>query len=243
MPEQPDVEPRIAVVIPARNEAAVIGRCLRSLEPFRAAGDRIVVVDAGSTDATAARAAEHGAIVVRGPRERGLAIAAGYAAECDRARVLLIAHADMRFAPESRRRLLDGLAADAAAVGGALGHVIDDARRRFRLLERGNRFRAAVLQLPYGDQAMFVRTAAVRAAGGFPRLAALEDLELALRLRRIGRWLMIDCPVTIDARHWRRGVVRTTVQNWLVALRHVATRRRAAPGWREQATAADGPGA
>ena len=49
------VGPRVAVVIPARDEEATIGPLLDSLLAQSRPPDEIIVVDAGSTDATAAR--------------------------------------------------------------------------------------------------------------------------------------------------------------------------------------------
>ena len=66
----------LTVVIAARNEEANIARCLAALD--RAA--RVIVVDSGSTDATARVAAEHGAEVVQftyvagGPKKRQWAL-------------------------------------------------------------------------------------------------------------------------------------------------------------------------
>ncbi len=203
------------MVIPAWNEADNIAECLASLTTFRDCGDQIIVIDAASTDATATLAERAGARVIRlSERQRGYAVAAGYEAVCDAVDVVLIAHADMRFHRDARAAIVQTLSADPYAVGGVLGHVIDDPRFKFRLIERGNRLRANQWQLPYGDQAMFVRTDVVARAGGFPNQPCMEDLELALRCRRHGRWLFVDCPVTTDHRHWRRGVVRTTLGNW-----------------------------
>ena len=69
---------------------------------------------------------------------------------------------------------------------GAFGHTIADPRNRFRLLEAGNAWRATFWQIPFGDQAMFVRTAALKRIGGFPIQEKYEDLELALRLKAKG---------------------------------------------------------
>src|SRR5829696_261219 len=61
---------RVSVVIPARDEAARIGPCLAGL-----AGDpdvhEVIVVDDGSTDATADIAAAAGAAVIAGERREG----------------------------------------------------------------------------------------------------------------------------------------------------------------------------
>jgi len=57
----------VAVVVPAYNEAGRIGGTVREL-----VGDyRVVVVDDGSTDATASEASDAGATVVEQPRNRG----------------------------------------------------------------------------------------------------------------------------------------------------------------------------
>jgi hypothetical protein len=60
---------RLAVVVPAHNEAALIGRCVRSVTAAiaasrRASECRVVVVADNCTDSTAARAAEAGAHVI-----------------------------------------------------------------------------------------------------------------------------------------------------------------------------------
>jgi hypothetical protein len=71
--------PRIVVVIPALNEAASIALVLADLP--RARLERVIVVDNGSTDGTAAAAAAAGAEVVHEPRRGyGRACLAGIAA-------------------------------------------------------------------------------------------------------------------------------------------------------------------
>ena len=65
-------EPRIAVIIPARNEEQAIGRVLSEIP---AAVSEVIVVDNGSADATAERARSAGARVVSEPK-------AGYGRAC-----------------------------------------------------------------------------------------------------------------------------------------------------------------
>lgn len=212
---------RLGVVLPVRDEATRLPGLFATLGPFRGAGDPIVVVDDGSSDATAETAASLGAEVVRQPPlGRGVAIARGVAFLSKRVPVLLIAHADMRFPSGAREAIATALTEAPGIVGGALGHRIDDPRAIYRFVEWGNRFRARRLRLPYGDQAQFFRTEFLARIGGFPCQPRLEDLELSLRLRRVGPLLYVDRPVTIDARHWREGVLRTTLRNWATAVRY-----------------------
>ena len=63
---------QIALVIPARNEAAALPGVLSRVPSFV---DNVVVVDNGSTDETANVAREHGAAVAHEPRR-------GYGAAC-----------------------------------------------------------------------------------------------------------------------------------------------------------------
>ncbi len=211
---------KLAVVVPARDEQLRLPACLASLGPFRRAGDPIVVVDNGSRDSTGSIARHSGFETVVEPRRgRGRAVAAGYRAVRERASWVLVIHADMVVAEGTREALVAATAASPGCVAGALGHRIDDRRPVFRLIEAGNRLRARSLDLPYGDQAQFWQVTAIEATNGFPDLDQYEDLELALRLRRFGKVIYVDHPVTIPSRHWERGVVRATLRNWRIAMR------------------------
>lgn len=118
--------PRFSVVIPALDEEAVIGACLRSLAAQDFGGPvEVIVVDNGSRDATAAIAAAHGATVVsesrRGvcaARERGRVEAHG--------EIMVSTDADTTFEPHWLRRIDDHfeLRPDAVAVVGPC-HFVD----------------------------------------------------------------------------------------------------------------------
>jgi glycosyltransferase involved in cell wall biosynthesis len=209
---------RLGVVIPARDEEETIGPCLLSTRPFILAGDDVVVVDDGSKDGTC-RVAEAARVrTLSSPRRgRGYAVATGVAEVRSSCEGIVLLHADMTVPPDARSaivRVLQG------APAGFLGHRIADPRLRFRLVEWGNRFRARVWRLPYGDQGQFFRTSILDAIGGFPDQERLEDLELALRLRGVGTVVDAGTPVTIPARHWERGIVRVFFRNTATVARY-----------------------
>ncbi|MFG6401139.1 glycosyltransferase family 2 protein [Microbacterium sp. P04] len=56
--------PTISVVIPVKNDARLLARCLAALAAQTVTADEIIVVDNGSTDASATVALEAGAVVV-----------------------------------------------------------------------------------------------------------------------------------------------------------------------------------
>jgi hypothetical protein len=49
--------------------------------------------------------------------------------------------------------------------------------------------------MPYGDQAIFLKTEVFHDIGGFRELPIMEDFELMRRLRRLGRIVIIPVPV------------------------------------------------
>lgn len=121
---QPYMEPVVAVIIPALNEAGNIGPLVRAT--LHMAPVRVIVVDNGSTDATACEAVEAGATVVYEPqRGYGYACAAGVAAARD-ADLLVFLDGDCSFLPEEMPLLLSPLLEDRADLvlgSRVLGHI------------------------------------------------------------------------------------------------------------------------
>jgi rSAM/selenodomain-associated transferase 2 len=97
---------------------------------------------------------------------------------------------------------------------GAFRLLIDGEGRSFRLIEKMVNFRSRAWQMPYGDQAIFVRANVFHEVGGFPDLPIMEDYVLIRRLRRIGRIEIAPATVVTSARRWtKHGVWRTTLIN------------------------------
>jgi GT2 family glycosyltransferase len=65
-----------------------------------------------------------------------------------------------------------------------------------------------VTGIAFGDQAQFVRAEALRRIGGVPALMLMEDVELSLRLKRIGRTIYLKRGVAVSGRRWQRGSSR-----------------------------------
>jgi cellulose synthase/poly-beta-1,6-N-acetylglucosamine synthase-like glycosyltransferase len=101
---------RVAVLVPAHDEALIIGRTLRTIVPQMAGGDRLVVVADNCSDETAALAAAEGAEVLA--RNDLLRRGKGYALDfgirhlkSDAPEIVLIVDADCRLGPEVIDRL------------------------------------------------------------------------------------------------------------------------------------------
>ena len=198
----------LAVVVPVLDEEARIGRRLADLGRQPGVAE-IVVVDGRSRDRTVALAAAvPGVRVVTAPRGRGTQLNAGAAATT--AEVLLFVHADTEL-PADAARWITAALADPAVVAGAfrVRHVADAGPNWLGPLLRLADLRSRVTHLPYGDQAVFVRRRAFETAGGFPAQPLFEDLELAKRLRRLGRIEIVPAYVRVSARRFLARPVRS----------------------------------
>ena len=201
MKEPRDNEPALSVsaVIPALDEARSIAETLDAVARVRGLTE-IIVVDGGSADGTReiARAHACAARVVESERGRGAQMHAG--ASLARGQVLWFLHADTRPPADGVRSIADALA-DARAVGGNFGVSFDGDSRPARFMTwLYPRLRA--LGLAYGDSAFFVRREAYERAGGFRPFPVFEDLDLARRLRRRGRFVRARGSVVTSSRRF-----------------------------------------
>jgi hypothetical protein len=220
--EGPWSEPRtVSVVIPARNEAEHLGSCLAALG-LSSCVTEVIVVDGGSSDATrqvaglaGARVIEHTAPITAGGG-RGGQIKAG----CRRAHgdVVAVVHADSRLAPGALDRALETLARNPDTAGATLGARLDGPGPRLRFLEVFNDLRAALLGISFGDQVQLFRRQPLLARDLYPGVPLMEDIELSLRLHRLGRVLFLWQRNLVSARRWQSGSRwKTVLVNRLVA--------------------------
>ena len=102
-------------------------------------------------------------------------------------------------------------------AGGAFRFGIAEPFSGRRLVEWMTNFRARYLQMPYGDQAIFIRRRDFIEMGGYNPLPIMEDYDFIQRLRRSGRIVIADAVALTSGRRWLElGVLRTTLINQLV---------------------------
>ena len=147
---------RIAVVIPAKDEAPTIGALLDRISEVSVPGHDLYprVVDDGSTDATAAIARGRGAEVVVHPQNRGLgaAVRTGLrAAVASGAVAIAYLDADLEYAPGDIPKLLEPVLSGRADY--VLGSRFRGGVRGMRLYRRaGNYAFTALLVLLTGEK-------------------------------------------------------------------------------------------
>lgn len=210
---------RIAVIIPALNEAGNIHHLVQEVLATRPV--QVIVIDNGSTDATAQEAASAGAQVVREPRRGyGYACAAGVAAAD--ADVLAFLDGDQSFLPSELPRIIDPiLSGQAEMVLGSrfLGYIAPDAmppQQRF-----GNWLAARLMRLLYGIQATDLG----------PYRAIRRDLLISLDMREMTygwptemmvkaarrKMRILEVPVSFHTRRSGRSKVSGTLRGTVLA--------------------------
>ena len=205
----------LAVVIPALNEAQRLPLLLAdlALAPPALLAERLVV-DGGSSDATALAAQLAGARLLRSAPGRGAQLRAGVAATT--APWLLLLHADARL-PSGWAEAIARAIATPQGLGGCawcFDLAVDGAGWSLRLLEQAVAWRTHWRRLPYGDQGLLLPRALLQRCGGIAPLPLMEDLELVLRLRRQASIRSLGLPLRVDGRRWRRlGVLGCAWRN------------------------------
>lgn len=186
----PPEPPLVSVILPAHNEAALVGAALRSIADQRLPVETVeaLVVNNGSTDGTAeaVEAAEaEGSLeigLVQDPTP-GIARAKNLGARQARGRYLVFMDADSRMSPGLLAHIVDR--ANAGERCASIRIVADggDALDRafFGLMEWGKRLFGIRANMSWMERSLFERI------GGFnEELNQAEDLDLLVRARREG---------------------------------------------------------
>ena len=224
---------RIAVVIPVRNEEDHVAAAVASARATELDGVEVLVVDGGSVDSTCERARAAGARVIASEPGRARQLQAG--AGATEADAILFLHADTRL-PERYAESIRRALADPEMVGGAFAFRFAESGLRLRIVEWGVRMRLALADLPYGDQGIFVRRAALTAVGGVPQVPIMEDLDLVRALQQRGRLALLPDPATTSARRYlERGIARSVLRNALALVaRALGVERARIAAWYRQ---------
>jgi rSAM/selenodomain-associated transferase 2/rSAM/selenodomain-associated transferase 1 len=204
----------LRIVIPVLNEGEGLAQRLRALQPLRARGAEVMVVDGGSTDSTWAIARALADNVLLAQRGRAAQMNAG--AQGAPTSALLFLHADTQLPPNADNLIEQALR---AAHWGRFDVRMDSNDWPLRMVAGMMNLRSRLTGIATGDQAMFVRRETFEALGGFAPIALMEDIALSKSLARFGAPARLRERVTTSARRWQKhGVWRTMLLMWRLRL-------------------------
>jgi rSAM/selenodomain-associated transferase 2 len=207
---------KLSIIVPALDEAPGITAALRALQPLRARGHEVIVVDGGSGDGTAALALPLADRVLCAPR--GRAAQMNHGASLASGDALVFLHADTRLPAEADRGIVEALTR-AGRVWGRFDVRLEGRSPLLGVVALCMNLRSRLTGIATGDQAIFASRAAFRTLGGYPAIALMEDIAFSRRARRLGAPACLRARVVTSGRRWdRHGVWRTVFLMWRLRL-------------------------
>jgi rSAM/selenodomain-associated transferase 2 len=203
--------PAVTVIIPTLDEESHVAAAISSA--FVAGAAEVIVTDGGSSDATIAVARASGARVIEGEtmRSRQMNRAAGEAAND----VLIFLHADTLLPRGACATVVNMLTS--GVVFGGFRLRFSEPSFRLRVAAALINLRTRLTRCPWGDQAQFVSRATFLESGRFLEIPIMEDYEIAVRMKRRGKTVVLPQKVTTSGRRFlERGVLGTAVTNWRI---------------------------
>lgn len=208
---------QISIIIPTLNEADNIQSTINSTKSSK--NIEIIVVDGGSKDETLLIAKSLGAKIIVSPPGRanqmnmGAMVASG--------EILLFLHGDTRL-PTNFEQMIRKTLAKPGIVAGAFALQINSPHWGLRFVEFGVKWRCNLLQMPYGDQAIFMTKDVFEKVGNFPEIPIMEDFEMIRKLKHLGKIYLLSTPVITSPRRWlKKGILQTTLLNQIIIIAYL----------------------
>lgn len=171
----------ISIIIPVLNEAASLAASLTALQPLRARGHEVLVVDGGSRDNSVTVARKQADRVLLSGTGRALQLNAG--SESASHDILLFLSADLRLPPDADQLIAAALQASAAQWG-RFDVQFEQGGGWGRLRAAMINWRAALTQTAVASQALFVHRHCFERARGFDSVPRHEIRVLSRKLQR-----------------------------------------------------------
>jgi rSAM/selenodomain-associated transferase 2 len=207
---------RLSVIMPVLNEEATIAPALAALQPLRAQGHELVVVDGGSRDRTVQ--------LVQGLADRiavtqpGRALQMNHGAGLATGDALLFLHVDSSLPDGAVEAIATALAS--GAPWGRFDVAIEGRPRILKLVSLMMNLRSRLTGIATGDQGIFMQRDLFEKACGYAPIPLMEDVAMSKRLKRLaGRPACLAARVVTSGRRWEaHGPWRTIVVMWRLRL-------------------------
>lgn len=190
----------VSIIIPVLNEEKNIEKTLTEFNELK--GDKeIIVVDGGSLDKTKEIAVRFAKVICS---EKGRANQMNEGAKEASGDILWFVHSDSVISKNSIEEIK--LAINAGYIGGGFSLKFYDYNTLFmKYISITSNLRAKYLGLYFGDQGIFVKRSVFESLGGYPVQELMEDWELSLSMKKVGKLKLITIPISTSARRFKQG--------------------------------------
>ena len=205
------IEGKVSIVIPVLNDRDSLQSLLDALQPCRAEGHEVLVVDGGSNDGsmTCARSLADRVLMTGTGRGRQMNLGA----ENARHELLLFLHADSELPPGAPACIHKALTTSGRHWG-RFDVALDARGPVYRLIAAMMNLRSRLSGVATGDQGIFVKKQLFHEVGGFRAIPLMEDIALSKTLRSHSRPVCLSARITTSARRWQEHGVFSTI--WLM---------------------------
>jgi rSAM/selenodomain-associated transferase 2 len=214
---------RFSIIIPVLHESDRINYLIDHIHCLaRDNGHEIIVVDGSPGKDTVGAIRRKG--VIKLSTEKGRARQMNAGALLAKGEILIFLHADTELPARAFARI-DSMMKENRYMAGAFSLGIRSNKNTLRSLARLASLRCRITRIPYGDQAIFIRSDYFRRIGSYRELSLMEDVELMRRIKHRGDKIhILSDHVMTSARRWEEegflfGLVRNTMLFILFILR------------------------
>ncbi|WP_303700451.1 TIGR04283 family arsenosugar biosynthesis glycosyltransferase [Flexistipes sinusarabici] len=207
---------KVSIIVPVFKEFNIEHFVFKLLHKVQNHNVEIIIVDGDKSGSTVSKLEKYDLKTIKSEKGRGTQLKKG--AENSTGDILLFLHADTELPDNFYSAVTDACAKISSC--GAFSLKIDSKKSVYRVIEFFANFRAKYLQMPFGDQAIFVERETYFKSGGFSEIPLFEDVDLVGKLKkcRVKIHISKDKVVT-SARRWQNeGVFKTTMCNWYLQI-------------------------
>lgn len=234
--------PFLSVIIPVFNEGPFIQQTLQNVTERCSFPNflEIIICDGGSDDNTSELVTEFAKNnervpikLVTGLKGRGRQLNKG--AMYSKGDNLLFLHADTKLPQGFDASVVltlstPGVSAGAFKFALDFNHCSESERSEFgysklfafemKVLEWGTNWRAKIMELPYGDQALFMSRTLFKSVAMFPDYLIMEDYEMVWKLQGEGHIQIVEGKQAItSSRRWaKHGYLTTVMWNYVIII-------------------------
>lgn len=189
----------LSIIIPTYNEADQIVQTISKIHAASNAKEiELIIVDGGSTDKTIDFANECGATIIES-EHKGRAAQMNKGASIAKGEILYFLHADSIPPQNFIAHILD--AHKNGATSGCFRLAFDYKHWFLKTQSWCTRFDVNAIR--FGDQSLFITNEAFKKSGGFREdLLMMEDQEIIHRIKKHGKFTIINAYVTTSARKY-----------------------------------------